>query len=56
MIFIDPADYPSIRWRWRVYHGPNFVTYLLATTTELMLAQVKMAFAVDRDHMTIDLL
>lgn len=54
-MIIDPKDYPNVTWRWRVFNGGNFLTYINATVPQLMLAQSTMAFSIDEEYRSINI-
>jgi len=53
---IDPALFPDLPWRWRVFGPEGFIGHVEATVDEVMQAMTVFYGAVDREYLTIDLL
>lgn len=53
---INPANYPNIPWRWRVFGPDGFIGHFEATFPDLMAIQSAVRSSIDADHMIFELL
>lgn len=56
MTCIDKTEYPSIRWRWRIFNTEGFMGYLNMTCDELAQVAATFKCVVDLEHGSLELL
>jgi len=56
-MMFDRAEYPSIRWEWRIFVKGSFIGYVEATCDEIYAAVSESFYGViDRDYLSVDLI